>query len=166
MFENDKTHNMKKKTLAPEPPYHPQAAYSAVWAGPGLEAEGFALFTQRRSPSLPSAPWPFRPATHTRTINNLKQPPRRLRVRGTLERAKESMGRPWIRVHLPSRHDTGNEKIRPSGTPYEPSDSTPIDTYSPYAGTGAKTTHQSAPEAATKRAVVRTGWVPRIQSRV
>ena len=37
-------------------------------------------------------------------------------------REKSSISRPWTISHLPPRESTGNEEMRPSGTPYEPSD--------------------------------------------
>jgi hypothetical protein len=39
---------------------------------------------------------------------------------------------PYTIVQTPFLHVTGNEKLIPLGTPYDPSDITPIETISPY----------------------------------
>src|SRR4051812_16491322 len=49
------------------------------------------------------------------------------------EREKSSISRPWTISQAPSRVVTGKDEISPSGTPYEPSEATAIDTQSPSA---------------------------------
>src|SRR5215212_11057152 len=49
------------------------------------------------------------------------------------EREKSSISRPETMVHSPCLVVTGKDEIRPSGTPYEPSETTAIDTQSPSA---------------------------------
>ena len=46
-------------------------------------------------------------------------------------REKSSISRPWTISQLPLLVVTGKEEIRPSGTPYEPSEQTAIDSQLP-----------------------------------
>jgi hypothetical protein len=46
-------------------------------------------------------------------------------------REKSLMSRPWTISYLPSFVVTGKEEMRPSGTPYEPSDGMPMEAQSP-----------------------------------
>ena len=48
-------------------------------------------------------------------------------------REKSSISRPWTIDQSPPDVVTGNDEIRPSSTPYEPSETTAIDTQSPSA---------------------------------
>ena len=45
-------------------------------------------------------------------------------------REKSSISRPWTIDQSPSEVVTGNDEMRPSGTPYEPSETTAIETQS------------------------------------
>src|SRR4029079_2920295 len=50
-----------------------------------------------------------------------------------LPRENSLMSRPWTISQLPSLVVTGKDEIRPSGTSYEPSETTAIDSQSPSA---------------------------------